>query len=208
MEWEHSKQQTTYNLYKYIYQRLHALWRKESALKIFCRKTLSTNFDVNGISASSSHKQCYIFVLYNLLKAKPSNVVSLCRLFAVKTISNKLHDITFFKEVFPLHTVYCFARKFEIKLDFIIFCILIHDTNISFIVLFSKSKPSSFQYPVEVFTEFLIINYEDNGFYLVDLEVVENIISIMFLFFIISLIKHWWEPEVSLWESQRPRELS
>ena len=75
---------------------------------------------------------------------------------------------------------------------------MIHDTNISFIVLFSKRKPSSFQYPVEVFTEFLIINYKDNGFYLVDLEVVENIISIMFLFFIISLIKHWWEPEVSL----------
>ena len=170
MGWEHYKQQTTYNLYRYIYQRLHAPWQKESAVKIFCRKTLSTNFDVNGNSATFSHKQCNIFVAYNLLKAKPSNVESLCRLFAVKTISNKLHDITFFKEVFPLHTVYCFARKFEIKLDFIIFYIMIQDTNISFIVLSSKSKPSNFQYPVEVFTEFLIINYADNSFFILSVS--------------------------------------
>lgn len=172
--------------------------RKKMRLKSFAEKRSVQISTLKVTVLAFSHKQCNIFVAYNLLKAKPSNVESLCRLFAVKTISNKLHDITFFKEVFPLHTVYCFARKFEIKLDFIIFYIMIHDTNISFIDLFSKSKPLSFQYPVEVFTEFLIINYEDNGFYLVDLEVVENIISIMFLFFIISLIKHWWEPEVSL----------
>lgn len=62
----------------------------------------------------------FLLFIYYLLKAKPSNAESLCRLLALKTISNKLHDITFFKEVSPLHTVYCSARKFEQKLEFII----------------------------------------------------------------------------------------
>lgn len=53
-------------IYMNIYQNVHALLQKESAVKIFCRKTLCTNFYVNCNNASLSRKQCNIFVVYNL----------------------------------------------------------------------------------------------------------------------------------------------